>query len=389
MSNAASMIDSADAQSVRDATALRRKLHRAPEISSRETGTARSIVEFLRDFSPDEVIAGLGGTGVAAIYRGAEPGMTVMIRSELDALPIDEVNDFAHRSVCDHVSHKCGHDGHMAMVAGLAPLLMRRPPDRGRVVLLFQPAEETGEGAAAIRRDPRFASIAPDYSFALHNMPGHPLHEVLVREGTFTMASVGMATSLEGRTSHASEPEKGVSPAAALNVLLRELPALPGASDLRDFTLVTLTHMNLGERSFGISPGKAEVLATLRAEKDADLQRLSDHAVELVSRTARENGLLAETQWSDRFAATVNHPDAVREIRRAAEFLGLTARTLPDPFRWSEDFGIFTQVSTGAMLGLGAGIDQPALHSPDYDFPDALIPTGIALFRRIIGQLLG
>lgn len=389
MKNSAPTIEYVDPQTVSHATTLRRALHRAPEISNHEAGTAQAIVAFIRDFSPDEVIVNLGGTGVAAIYRGFEPGPTVMIRSELDALPIDEANDFAHRSVCDHVAHKCGHDGHMAMVAGLAPLLMRRPPDRGRVVLLFQPAEETGEGAAAIRRDPRFASIAPDYCFALHNLPGHPLHQIIVREGTFTMASAGMVALLEGRTSHASEPEKGVSPARALDVLLRELPALPGAPDLHDFTLVTLTHMKLGERSFGISPGKAEVLATLRAEKDADLQRLSERAAQLVSRTAQENGLLAETQWSDQFAATVNHPDAVRQIRRAAEFLGLDTRTLPDPIRWSEDFGLFTQVSTGAMLGLGAGVDQAALHSPDYDFPDALIPTGIGLFSRIIVQLLG
>lgn len=378
-----------DAQTVSHATALRRALHRAPEMSNQETGTAQAIVTFIRQFSPDEVIVNLGGTGVAAIYRGSKPGPTVMIRSELDALPIDEINDFAHRSVCDHVSHKCGHDGHMAMVAGLAPLLQRRPPERGRVVLLFQPAEETAEGAAAVRRDPRFASIAPDYCFALHNLPGRPLHQILVREGTFTMASAGMSARLEGRTSHASEPEKGVSPARALDVLLRELPALPEAPDLSDFTLVTLTHMKLGERSFGISPGKAEVLATLRAEKDADLQRLSERAEALVSTAAQKNGLLAATQWSDQFAATVNHPEAVRQIVHAAEFLGLDIHRLAEPIRWSEDFGLFTQVSTGAMLGLGAGVDQSALHSPDYDFPDALIPTGLGLFSRIIVQLLG
>jgi metal-dependent amidase/aminoacylase/carboxypeptidase family protein len=203
------------------------------------------------------------------------------------------------------------------------------------------------------------------------------------------MGSVGMAAVLEWRTSHASEPEKGVSPARALDVLLRELPALPSVPDLEGFALVTLTHMKLGERSFGIAPGKAEVLATLRAEKDVDLQKLRQRAAELIARTAQGNGLLAELQWSDEFAATVNHPDAVRHIHRAAEFLGLDTLTLPDPIRWSEDFGLFTQVSTGALLGLGSGVNHAALHSPDYDFPDELIPTGLSLFRRIITQLLG
>lgn len=388
MQNSGPAIERVDSQAVQAATTLRRALHRVPEISNHETGTARAIVEFVRNFSAHEVIVDLGGAGVAAIYNGIEAGPTVMIRSELDALPIDEANDFAHRSTHDHVSHKCGHDGHMAMVAGLAPLLMRQPPARGRVVLLFQPAEETGEGAAAVRRDARFASIAPDYCFALHNLPGYPLHQVVVRDGSFTMGSVGMSAVLEGCTAHASEPEKGVSPALALDVLLRELPTLGNAPGLDGFALVTLTHMKLGERSFGISPGKAEVLATLRTEKDADLQKLRQQATELIARTAQGNGLTAEVRWSDEFAATVNHPDAVRHIHRAAGALGLDTLVLPAPIRWSEDFGLFTQVSAGALMGLGSGVNHSALHSPDYDFPDELIPTGITLFRRIIAQLL-
>jgi amidohydrolase len=388
MNNSTAAIQSVDPQALHHAAVLRRALHSAPEISHHETGTARKIAEFIRNFSPDEMLLDLGGTGVAAIYRGAASGPTVLIRSELDALPIDEINDFAHRSICAHVSHKCGHDGHMSMVAGLAPLLMRRPPQSGRVVLLFQPAEETGEGAAAVLRDPRFAAIAPDYCFALHNLPGQPLHQIVLREGTFTMASAGMEAVIEGRTSHASEPEKGVSPASALDVLLRELPRLPQAPGFAGFTLVTLTHMKLGERSFGISPGKAEVLATLRAEKDADLRLLSERAASLIARSAGAGGLQSHIRWSDQFAATVNHAEAVRQISHAAQFLGLQTHTMAEPIRWSEDFGLFTQNCAGAMLGLGAGVDQSALHSPDYDFPDALLPTGISLFRRIIDQLL-
>jgi amidohydrolase len=377
-----------DPQVVRSATALRRALHRTPEISHRETGTAQTLATFLREFGPDEMVANIGGAGLAALYRARAPGPTVMIRSELDALPITEINDFAHRSTHDGVSHKCGHDGHMAIVAALAPLLQRRPPARGRVVLLFQPAEETGAGAAAVCDDPRFAAIAPDYCFALHNLPGHPLHQVVLREGTFTMASVGMACDLEGSTSHASEPEKGVSPATALETLLHELPRLRFAPELDGFTLLTLTHLTLGERSFGIAPGNAELLATLRAASDADLRRFRELAASLVERTARAHGLRAAISWSDHFDATVNHADAVRHIGRAAHALGLTTRVLPEPIRWSEDFGRFTQSCIGAMLGLGAGLEQCALHSPTYDFPDELIPTGARLFRCIIDQVL-
>lgn len=263
---------------VRRATALRRALHRIPEISNHETNTARMIAAFVGEYSPHDILTDLGGAGVAAIYPGTEDGPTVMIRSELDALPINEVNEFEHRSMREHLSHKCGHDGHMAMVAGLAPSLMRRAPARGRVVLLFQPAEETGKGAAAVLRDARFSSITPGYCFATHNLPGRPLHEILVRENTFTMASAGMAATLKGRTSHASEPEKGISPASALERILRDLPCLARTAGLSGFALATLTHITLGERSFGISPGKAQVLATLRAERDSDLQRQQERA---------------------------------------------------------------------------------------------------------------
>lgn len=371
-----------------DAVALRHQLHARPEISNRETGTATAIVEFVRDHHPDEVITGLGGTGVAAVYRGAAPGPTLLFRSELDALPIDEPNAFSHRSRHAHVSHKCGHDGHMSMVAAIAPLLMRAPLARGRVVLLFQPAEETGEGAAAVRRDPRFGAIAPDYSFAIHNMPGYPLHQVLTRAGTFAMASVGMQTRLAGRSSHASQPELGVSPAFVVAKLLGELPTLGDTSDIDRFRLVTLTHATLGERSFGISPGIATVLATLRAARDEDLHALRARASALATQAAKSAGLGVQIEWSDDFAATTNDAEAVRRILDAASALQLDSLLLPQPFRWSEDFGHFTQISQGAMFGLGAGVDAPALHSPDYDFPDELIATGVSIYRQIIGQLL-
>jgi amidohydrolase len=377
------------ASAVHEATALRHTLHRTPEISRQEAGTALTIVRFLHTFEPDEIVENLGGHGVAAVYRGIAPGPTVLIRCELDALPIAEINDFAHRSQHTHISHKCGHDGHMAIVAGLAPLLGQQRPARGRVVLLFQPAEETGDGAIAVCNDPRMKSLAPDYCFALHNLPGRPMHEIVVREATFTMASTGMAATLEGRTSHASEPENGLSPVSAMRALLRDLPALADAPDFHGFTLVTLTHAKLGEPSFGIAPGRAEVLATLRAENDADLETLTQRAAELVASTAKKYGLASAVEWHDRFAAVVNDAGAVQEILNAADHLGLETVRLKDPIRWSEDFGEFTKRSAGALLGLGSGIAQPALHSPDYDFPDELIPTGIALFHRIVTQILG
>ena len=139
-------------QDVVDVVGWRRKLHSQPEISGEETATAAEVQAFLSQTAPDQIVAGLGGTGVAVVYAGAAPGPTVMFRAELDALPIEELSDAPHRSRIDGKAHLCGHDGHMAILAALGRGLGRARPERGRVVLMFQPAEENGAGAAAVHR---------------------------------------------------------------------------------------------------------------------------------------------------------------------------------------------------------------------------------------------
>jgi len=190
---------------------LRRRLHRRAEVSSKEERTAALIAEAMSGFDrgtgPDQVLRGLGGHGVAFTFSGKEEGPTVLLRCELDALPIPETIALEHGSADPAASHKCGHDGHMATLVGVAADLAERPLARGRAVLLFQPAEETGEGAARVIADPQFTLIAPDFAVALHNLPGRPLGSVVVRRGAFNCASVGLIARLRGRTSHAAEPE--------------------------------------------------------------------------------------------------------------------------------------------------------------------------------------
>ena len=158
---------------------FRRELHQFPELSGYEEGTATRICKFIRNFSDARVVEGLGGCGLALVHTFSDEGPTVMIRCELDALPIHEVNSFEHRSTVNGVSHKCGHDGHMAIVVGLAWWLSEQSFKRGQVILLFQPAEETGQGAASVIADPKYEKLQPDYVFALHNIPGEPLHTVI------------------------------------------------------------------------------------------------------------------------------------------------------------------------------------------------------------------
>jgi amidohydrolase len=369
--------------------ALRRNLHRHAELSGQEVDTQALIREFILRHAPAaETVTDLGGTGLAFCYPGRLEGPTVMFRAELDGLPIHEATPMQHRSLKPGVSHKCGHDGHMSILAGLGMLLHRQPPRRGRAVLLFQPAEETGEGALRIIHDPKFEGLSPDLVFALHNIPGHRAGKILLKSGAFTCASVGMRVRLAGKSAHASHPEQGVSPAAAMCDIMRLLPTLPAATETDGFSLVTLVHACLGEKAFGTAPGNARILATLRAEKNEDLERLKDRAIGTVRRCAQAGRLEWAVDWKEYFAAGVNDTSAVQTIALAAAQSGLEIAWLTEPFRWSEDFGQFSSITPGAMFALGAGEGAAPLHSPEYDFPEALIEPGLKVFWNIVDRLL-
>ena len=375
---------------IAELTALRRDLHRHPEVSGAEAQTARRVLGALDPTRPDKVISGLGGHGVAAVFNGAAPGPTVLFRAELDALPIQEQSQAPHRSAYPGTGHLCGHDGHMTILLALSRLLARRRPARGRVVLLFQPAEETGAGAAAVLADPRFETVSPDYAFSLHNMPGLPLGHVGLLPGPVNCASRGLRITLSGKSAHASEPENGISPMAALSELM---PALTGLSHYStqhpDFTLVTVTHCTMGAPAFGIAPGEATLFATLRTLTDDRMDALCQTALGLLADTAQRHGLTASHGFEDIFPHCDNDAQATEILRTALDALSISHDGAGLPMRGSEDFGRFGHTARSAMLFLGAGTGQPALHNPDYDFPDDLIPIGARIFARVARDLLG
>ncbi|CAN7612374.1 amidohydrolase [Mesorhizobium sp. LjNodule214] len=371
-------------------TAWRRRLHQHPEISNEEEKTASEVVGFLADTGPDKVLTGLGGHGVAAVYESGKAGPTVLFRSELDALPIYELSGVSHSSLVPGKSHMCGHDGHTAILAALGRQFGRERPARGRVVLMFQPAEETGNGAAGVVADPRFGEIAPDFAFSLHNLPGVPFGEVRIKPGVVNCASRGMRIVLEGKTAHSSMPETGVSPMMAVSQLMPALPALGhGTFADDDFSMVTVTHALMGEAVFGIAPGNAEVWATLRTRRDERMADLCAAAQALAARIAGEHRLSAHYDYHEIFVASVNAPDAVDHLQRALDEEGVPRTEEALPMRASEDFGIFGHKAASAMFFLGAGERYPALHNPDYDFPDDLIPIGSRIFMRTARNLLG
>ncbi|MEX0349686.1 MAG: amidohydrolase [Paracoccaceae bacterium] len=371
-------------------TAFRRDLHRRPEISGEEKETARTIASALAELGPTRIVTGLGGNGVAAVFDGGQVGPTVLFRAELDALPIEELSGVPWSSEVPGKGHLCGHDGHMTMLLGLGRLLSRKPVARGRVVLMFQPAEEDGSGARAVVADPEFAALKPDWAFAIHNEPGRPFGYVSTRSGLINCASQGLKITLTGRTAHAAEPEEGVSPGRAIAALIPALEALGQGGDLDEgFRLVTLTHLRMGEPVFGIAPGEGVIHATLRTTRDDTMADLAAAAQDLARAAADQAGLAVRFEVNDEFAASINDAEATTVAVRAMDAIGIPHGETGLPMRASEDFGVFGWGAKAAMLCLGPGESHPVLHSPNYDFPDDLIPVGTAIFERIARDLLG
>lgn len=385
--------------------AFRHALHRRPELSGEEVETAKHVQEMLAPLGADEIVTDLGpwtepdgtklgGTGIAVSFDSGVEGPSLLFRCELDALPIDEISDIDYRSEIETKAHLCGHDGHMAILTGLAMRLATQRPQKGRVVLLYQPAEETGKGAKAVLEDERFAPFIPDFAFALHNIPGTRHGEVLLKSGNMCCASRGMRIRFEGKTSHASMPQDGVSPDDAICASISGLKALANGLNpeqaLDDaFKLVTITHCHMGEPAFGVSPAVGEVWATLRTVTDAAMGDLIEKAESLVKTQAEKYGLQLNIDYDDVFHACNNAVETSDMVKEALIETGTIHHEQPDPMRFSEDFGLMGHHCPSTLFLLGSGEAQPQLHNPDFDFPDQLIATGVSIFETIIRQKLG
>jgi len=368
---------------------LRHELHRHPELSGEESATAQRIKAFASQYSPTQIISGIGGHGLAIVYEFSSQGPCIMFRCELDALPIEEANAFEHRSAVKGISHKCGHDGHMAIVAGLMGWIEEQTFTKGKIVLLFQPAEETGKGAAAVMDDPQFATIKPDYLFALHNLPGEPLHQVIVVKERFSATVQSLAIHLQGKQSHASEPEKGINPAMAMANITQHFASLINDNvTAESFALLTPVYSRMGAQAYGISAGDGELHYTIRTWSEENMQQLKEKLLMIIADTCTTYSLQFRVDWFDFFPSAVNNTECNEIISKAAAANGYSMKEQAVPFKFGEDFGWYTAEIKSAMFGIGAGIDHPALHHTDYDFPDEIIETGIKMFGSIITQVL-
>lgn len=372
-----------------DIIAFRRQLHACPELSGQEKNTHDALVRYLEKLHPTRLYTQVGGYGLIAVF-GSENGLAVAFRADTDALPIQERTPLAYASTRKGVSHKCGHDGHAAVLLHLAEKISERLQNGEKlpytVLLVFQAAEETGEGSARILS----AGILQKYRilafYGMHNLPGYPLGRLVFRQGTFAAASIGVVLHFQGRQTHAAFPELGVNPGLAVADTLKQVCALntdPAWTDGR-FRQATLICVRIGQEAFGTSAGEAELMFTLRAYTNAAMEKLKSEVVSKAESEAARHGLRLSVEWREAFHATENHTEAVDFLKCTAEKNGFPYEKAATPFRWSEDFADYLMNFSGAFFGMGSGENCPELHHPDYDFPDDIIERAASFMEKLL-----
>ena len=359
-----------------DYISIRHDLHQHPQTAGDEQYAHDMVVQHLQGLHPSRVFTHVGGWGVVAVWENPGSTETVAFRADTDALPI---------------GHRCGHDGHTTALMRLAELIDARvgnhTPTSHHTMLIWQPAEETGEGARAVLESGILQRYNIRCIFGMHNIPGAPLGSVVVCPDTFAAASTGVVYSLDGRETHASTPEKGVNPGLAVAEIVQRFAdfntSCSALTDLAKFRQSTLICVRLGSPAFGTSAGHAEVMFTLRAFSNAGMEQLLEDANRTVDEVAARHGLGVSRSLREPFHATENDAAAVFAVERAARSLSSEVLRHGQPFRWSEDFAEYLMHYRGAMFGMGSGELHAELHHPDYDFPDALTEPVARMFLAL------
>lgn len=368
---------------------LRKNLHAHPELSCEEKNTQKIISEFLKQFGPDQIHELANGKALLFEFDSKEPGPHIIYRSDLDALPILEEGDKEYASKKPGVSHKCGHDGHMTLACSLPEIWHGLKEKKGKLGLLFQHGEEIAIGAKELINDPEFLNWKPDFILGLHNLPGYSPEEVILSKDVFSCASIGLRLSITGLGSHAGEPEKGQSPFKALTEIADIARSLIVAEESDTFFLSTLIHMKLGEENYGISPGEGRVCFTLRAKQTDILLKNKEILLNKATALCKGKNLKLSHQEFDFFPATPNDKALVTLLQRSAEDAGLSPVIKVFPFRWSEDFGHYSNICPTAFFGIGNGKESFPLHHPEYDFNEKSIESFQNLMTRFFHLVPG
>ncbi len=357
---------------------LRHELHQHPEVSNHETWTKEHLMNFLKKHTSLEIVD--RGLWFYAIYHAGNDKKTIAYRADFDALPMDEELDLPYASENKGVAHKCGHDGHVASLAGFALEIDQIGADKN-IFFLFQHAEETGDGAAECVVFIKENNI--EEIFAFHNMSGTPQGSISVINGTAHWASTGMTIEMEGKPAHASQPELGVNPAYAIAEIIQASPGLIALENNDGPVLCTIIQVAIGERAFGISASKGKLLLTIRAHYLADMDKLRDNIEALAKKLSAEQDIKVKFSYNDTFPDTVNDPDSTDKVREAARRLNYPLLESKNPRRGSEDYGHYLKATKGTIFYIGNGEDYPQIHTYAYDFCDDNIEIAVEMFKML------
>ncbi len=368
--------------------AWRHRIHAWPELGFEEEKTSALVADVLAALGL-EVHRGLGGTGIVAVIDSGRPGPSIGLRADMDALPMDEHNDLAYRSQRPGVAHTCGHDGHTSALLGTARHLVAHPPASGRVVLIFQPAEEGGRGAIKMAEDGLFERWPCDEVYAFHNMPALRRGEASVRSGATLQSLAVFEIAIEGVGGHAAAPHRATDPLQVAARLAVDIGAIVGRHiDPMEPALINVGTLQAGT-THNIIPSTASLSGTIRALSRDVHEELLKRLRALCEGQARISGCSIDLQIPHSCPPCVNAPeqaalaaDALRDV------LGHdNVKTDLRAYPFSDDFSYMLEQWPGAYLFLG--MDSAMCHHPEFRFDDALLPVAVAVFDRIVRRRLG
>ena len=368
-------------------TAWRHDLHAHPELQYDVHRTAGFVADKLRAFGCDEVVTGIGRTGVVGVIRGRAHGSNraIGLRADMDALPIQEVRDLPDRSTTPGKMHACGHDGHTAMLLGAARYLTETREFDGTAEMIFQPAEEGGGGGEAMVRDGLMERFGIDTVYGLHNIPGLALGHFAIRPGPIMASTDRFTITVEGKGGHAAQPHAAIDSVLVASHIVVALQSVVARSvDPLDSAVVSVCTLEAGE-TFNVLPQCVTLRGTMRALSKPVRTLVQGRIEGIVGNVAAAFGARGTIVFGSGYPVTENHPvetDFIADV--AAELVGEAGvdRAVA-PMMAAEDFSYMLAHRPGAYIFLGNG-DSAGLHHPDYDFCDAAAPYGASLWARVI-----
>ncbi|MDU8913768.1 M20 aminoacylase family protein [Aestuariicoccus sp. MJ-SS9] len=360
----------------------RRDIHAHPELRFEEHRTAAKVADLLTGFGCDEVVTGIGRTGVVGVIHGNARGSGKVIgfRADMDALPIAEATGAPHASTHPGVMHACGHDGHTAMLLGAAKYLAETRNFDGSVVLIFQPAEEGSGGARAMIEDGLMTRWGIQEVYGMHNWPGLPIGRFAVRDGPQMAATASFELSIKGRGGHAALPHKAVDTTLAAAHVVVALQSIAARNiDPLKTVVVSTCGMRSDTDAFNVIPDEVMLRGTVRYF-DPDVHEIVRKRLsEIATLTAQAHGAVAHLDYTPRVPPTINDPEAAARAAEAAQAVSGDVIRDFDPVMPGEDFSEMLAQRPGAYLFIGNG-DSADLHNPAYEFNDELIPLGCSWY---------